>query len=64
MPRKSELAEIEKGRRLAQASLDLSYAVEDIAKKNKLSGWETVQLVQELSHKAVMIAVKTEGELK
>lgn len=57
-----ELAEINKGRRLAQASLDLSYAMEDIAKKNKLRGWEPVQLLQEMAFKAVHVVLKTEDK--
>ena len=59
---RKELAEINKGRRLAQASLDLSYAMEDIAKKNKLRGWEPVQLLQEMAFKAVHIVLKTEDK--
>jgi hypothetical protein len=35
------------------ASLDLSYAFEDIAKKNKLRGWEAVTVLQEAAFKQV-----------
>lgn len=66
VPKPSETtgqAEIEKGRRLAQASLDLSYAMEDIAKKNGLDGWEIVQLLHEMAYKAVTVAIKKNGEV-
>jgi hypothetical protein len=59
---RKELAEINKGRRLAQASLDLSYAMEDIVKKNKLRGWEAVQLLQEMAFKAVNCVLKIEDK--
>ena len=53
-----EMREVKKARRLAQASLDLSYAMEDIVKKNKLRGWEAVQLLQEMAFKAINVAIK------
>jgi|ERR1700675_142990 hypothetical protein len=57
-----ELREVKKARRLAQASLDLSYAMEDIAKKNKLRGWEAVQLLQEMAFKAVHVVINSEDK--
>ena len=57
---RKELAEVKKARRLAQASLDLSYAMEDIVKKNKLRGWEAVTLLQEMAFKAVNVVIKQE----
>ena len=55
-----EMREVKKARRLAQASLDLSYAMEDIVKKNKLRGWEAVTLPQEMAFKAVNVVIKQE----
>ena len=48
-----ELREIKSRRRVVEASLDLSYAMEDIAKKRKLRGWEPVTVLQEAAFKAV-----------
>ena len=48
-----ELREVKSRRRVVEASLDLSYAMEDIAKKRKLRGWEAVTVLQEAAFKAV-----------
>jgi hypothetical protein len=54
-----EVRDIKRQRREAAASLDLSYAFEDIAKKHKLRGWEAVAVLQEMAFKYVDAAIKT-----
>ena len=55
-----ELREIKARRRVVEASLDLSYAIEDIVKKRKLRGWEPVSILQEMAFKMTFAQIEIE----
>jgi len=57
-----EVRDIKSRRRVVAASLDLSYAVEEIAKKHKLRGWEAVTVLQEMAFKAVSSVIDSEDK--
>lgn len=57
-----EIQDIKRQRREAAASLDLSYAFEEIAKKHKLRPWESVVVLQEMAFKLTYAQIKIESK--